>query len=72
MAENWALVKGGEELLGSALRPLFRGIRRGAHGVEALTPRAGEARRLLPPGCLVERASLEDIMVLMDKEDCRA
>jgi ABC-2 type transport system ATP-binding protein len=67
--ENWAVVKGGEELLSPGLRPLFRGVRRGAYAVEALTPFVREARRRVDPECLIERASLEDIMVLIEKGD---
>ena len=69
LLESWAVVKGGVELLSEELRPLFRRIRRGAHGVEALTHDAREARRVLDSSCVIERASLEDIMVLMEKGD---
>lgn len=65
--EHWAVARGGTELLAPELRPLFRAIRRGTHGVEALTADAAEARRRLNSHTVVERASLEDIMVLMEK-----
>jgi AmiR/NasT family two-component response regulator len=37
--------------------------------VEALTGEAAEARRRLDSRAVIERASLEDIMVLMEKGD---
>jgi ABC-2 type transport system ATP-binding protein len=67
--ERWAIARGGEELLDPGLRPLFRAVRRGPHGVEALTANAAEARRRLNSHTVIERASLEDIMVLMEKGD---
>ena len=67
--ERWAIARGGEELLDPGLRPLFRAVRRGPHGVEALTANAAEARRRLNSHTVVERATLDDIMVLMEKGD---
>ncbi len=65
--ERWAVVKGGQELLASENSPLFKAVRTGAYGVEALTSDAAEARRRLDSRAVVERASLEDIMVLFEK-----
>jgi ABC-2 type transport system ATP-binding protein len=65
--ERWAVVKGGQELLAPEHSPLFKAVRTGAYGVEALTSDAAEARRRLDSHAVVERASLEDIMVLMEK-----
>jgi ABC-2 type transport system ATP-binding protein len=65
--EQWAVVRGGEELAGPDVRPLFRAVRRLPHGIEALTDDAAAARRRLDARAVVERASLEDIMVLMEK-----
>jgi ABC-2 type transport system ATP-binding protein len=67
--ERWAIARGGEELLDPGLKPLFRAVRRGPHGVEALTADAAEARRRLNSHAVVERATLDDIMVLMEKGD---
>jgi ABC-2 type transport system ATP-binding protein len=67
--ERWAVARGGTELLAPELRSLFRAVRRGPHGVEALTANAAEARRRLNSHAVVERASLEDIMVLLEKGD---
>jgi ABC-2 type transport system ATP-binding protein len=65
--ENWAVVKGGPELLTEEHRPLFRGIRRREFVVQALTNDGAEARRRLPNGTLVEKASLEDIMFFLTR-----
>jgi ABC-2 type transport system ATP-binding protein len=67
--ERWAVVRGGDELLDPGLRALFRAVRRGPHGVEALSADAAAARRRLDSRAVVERATLEDIMVLMEKGD---
>jgi ABC-2 type transport system ATP-binding protein len=67
--ERWAVARGGDELLDAGLRPLFRAVRRGPHGVEALTEDATAVRRRLDSRVVVERATLEDIMVLMEKGD---
>ncbi len=67
--ERWAVVRGGPELLAPELAPLFQAVRRGPHGIEALTADAAGARRRLNSHALVERATLEDIMVLMEKGD---
>jgi len=68
VAADWAVVKGGTGGLDGRARVLFRGIRVGPHGFEGLTSRAEEARRVLSGGYVIERASLEDIMVLYGKE----
>ncbi len=69
--ERWAVVRGGRELLAPELAPLFRAVRTGAYGVEALTADGAEARRRLDSRAVVERATLEDIMVLIEKGDPR-
>ena len=65
--DNWAVVKGGTELLAEEHRPLFRGIRRREFVVQALTDDGAEARRRLGKGVLVEKASLEDIMFFLTR-----
>jgi ABC-2 type transport system ATP-binding protein len=69
--EGWALVKGGPELLDALPGGFFRGLRRGAHGFEALTDDAAEARRLLGGRALIERPSLEDIIYYTSRGDDR-
>lgn len=63
----WAVVKGGPELLAGEHKALFKGFRKGAYGVQALTADAGEARRRFAREAVVEAATLEDIMFYMTK-----
>lgn len=65
--ENWAIVKGGNELLDDESRLLFRGVRRSEFGFEALTSDVGKARRHFHTEVLIEKASLEDIMFFVQK-----
>jgi ABC-2 type transport system ATP-binding protein len=65
--ETWAVVKGGAELLNGKLRPLLRVIRETPHFVEALTSDIRVLRSELPRGAVIEKASIEDIMVFMDE-----
>jgi ABC-2 type transport system ATP-binding protein len=65
--ESWAIVRGGEELLEPARAALFRGVRRGAYGVEALASDLGAVRSALGEEVVAESASLEEIMVYMEE-----
>jgi len=66
--ESWGIVKGGEELLAPETAPLFRGVRRGAYGIEALTPDVAKARAAVGGDVVIEKATLEDIMVYIEEE----
>ena len=68
LSQSWAVVKGGRETLDSDARAFLDGVRIRSHGFEGLTSRAGEARRHFGNGYVIERASLDDIMVLFGKE----
>lgn len=70
--ETWAVVRGGPELRNGAGRALFRGVRESACGVEALTSDIPGVRAAFPSGVVIEKASIEDIMVFMDQGDGRA
>jgi len=61
--ENWALVKGGLDQLESLPPHYFRGLHRGAHGFEALTDDAREARRRLGDSVVIEGATLDDVVL---------
>jgi ABC-2 type transport system ATP-binding protein len=61
--EKWALVRGGPELLERLPPDFFRGIRRGAHAFEALTDDVAEARRRLGDSVVIDRASLDDLVL---------
>jgi ABC-2 type transport system ATP-binding protein len=66
--DTFFVVKGGRELLDDRTRSLFQGIRIRPHGFEALTSRVGEVRRRFGDGVTTERATLDDVMVLMTEE----
>jgi ABC-2 type transport system ATP-binding protein len=68
LAESWAVVKGGREMLDADARAFLQGVRVRRHGFEGLTSRIDEARRRFGNGFVIERASLDDIMVLFGKE----
>ena len=63
--DRYAVVKGGLELLGSGLERRFVGMRRGHTGFAALTDDAEALMREYGQKLVVEKASLEDIMVYM-------
>jgi ABC-2 type transport system ATP-binding protein len=65
--EKWGIVKGGRALLEAQYRKLFRGFRETSVGVEALTSDIQGARHTFDSDVVIERASIEEIMVLMDK-----
>ena len=70
--EHWAVIKGGLELLDDDVKASFQGLRVNAHGFEALTGDLEGARRRFEGQALVERASLEDILVLLGKRKSHA
>lgn len=59
----YALVKGGRELLNPETRKMFIGLRETASGFEALTDDSGAVARQFRDKVLIEKASLDDIMV---------
>ena len=65
--EKWGLVKGGLELLDEEVKAGFQGLRTNPHGFEGLTDDMPTARRRFEGQALVERASLEDILVLLGR-----
>jgi ABC-2 type transport system ATP-binding protein len=65
--EHWGLVKGGLELLDEKVRRAFQGLRETPLGFEALTNNVMGAREHFGDRALVERASLEDILVLLGR-----
>ncbi len=72
LKESWVLVKGGLELLDAGARYGFEGMKATPFGFEALA-RDGDTLRYRWEGrALLERASLEDIVVLMGKGETHA
>ncbi len=70
--ERWALVKGAPELPDRLPGGYFRGIRRGAHGFEALTDDAAAVRAELGEAVVIERASLDDVVLYTSAESAAA
>lgn len=61
--ENYGLVKGGSELLDSDTKKEFIGIRENSFGFEGLTSNAGKVKKLFKNNILIEKPSLDDILV---------
>ena len=61
--ENYAIVKGGLDILNENIRKEFIGLRETRVGFEALTDNVNKIRNLFGDKVLMEKASLEDIMV---------
>ncbi len=70
--DNWGIVKGDEAIVQQIPAASRQGVRRGPYGVEVLTSDVADARRRCRAAAVIDRASLEDIMVLMTREGCRA
>ncbi|NLY76923.1 MAG: ABC transporter ATP-binding protein [Tissierellia bacterium] len=61
--QNYAIVKGGLDILDQDKRREFIGLRETKVGFEALTDNMDKMRRMFGNKVLIERATLEDIMV---------
>jgi ABC-2 type transport system ATP-binding protein len=66
LREVWGIVRGDESSVSALDSKLWRGSRRTPHGMDVLTSDASAARRALGDTVVVERASFEDIVVLLD------
>ena len=65
--ENWGIIRGGEDLLQHEAKTFFTSYRRGEFGIEVLTSNIKEVKKHLNSDVVIESASLEEIMVLMEK-----
>jgi len=65
--EKWGIVKTGDETLIEKNKELFKGIKKSSYGIEALTYDINEAEKRFNSSCVVEKATLEDIMFFMNK-----
>lgn len=72
LLDEWGVIRGDEAALARLDPALRRGVRRHAFGMDVLTPDAGTARRACGDAVVVDRVSLDDIVVLLDREDRRA
>ncbi len=61
--ENYSIVKGDKSLLDADTKKEFIGIRENSFGFEALTKNTEKIKRLFKNNSLIEKATLEDIMV---------
>ena len=64
---SWGVVKGGLDILDDEARTFFEGVRERELGFEGLTSDIERARQRFNERAVVERASLDDIMVLMGR-----
>lgn len=62
VADNYALVKGGTDLLDRDTEKVFVDIRRAPTGFEALTDDIQAVKNVFGNSVVIENASLEDIM----------
>lgn len=62
--ENYAVVKGGNDLLDSDIKAYLKGIRKSEFGFEALTDDIDGAKRKFGKNVIFDKATLEDIMYL--------
>jgi ABC-2 type transport system ATP-binding protein len=60
--ENYALVKGGNDLLNEETKTWFAGIRKSDFGFEALTDDVTKIKKNFSSDVVIEKANLEDIM----------
>jgi len=66
--ENYALIKGGSELLNAETKGCFKGLRKSEFGFEGLTDNVNVTRKMLGADIVVDKASLEDIMYFSIRE----
>lgn len=65
--DNYRVVKGSKDILTKEIEGLFQGISKNNYGFEAITNKGDEVSRLVKKKVILEKASLEDIMVLYKK-----
>jgi ABC-2 type transport system ATP-binding protein len=71
--ETWALVKGGNEILNHESKKLFEGIRKGPYGFKALTSDKEAVQKALSgKNIILEKPSLDDIMILLSRGEINA
>lgn len=65
--DNYRIVKGSKDVLTKEVESLFQGVSKNNYGFEAITNKGDEISRLLGEKVILERAALEDIMLLYKK-----
>jgi ABC-2 type transport system ATP-binding protein len=72
LLDHWAVAKGDAAMLARIDPAILRGSRRRPFGVEALVSDVSALRRALGPEVVVDKATLDDVMVLMTGENAHA
>lgn len=67
LSENWGVIRGGEEAVDLVDPSIRHGLRRHDHGVDILTSDARRAKASCGDQVLIDPASFEDIVVLMER-----
>lgn len=67
LQEVWGVVRADEQTVSALDSSILKGVRRHSHGLDALTSDASAARRAVGDAGVVERASFEDIVVLLEQ-----
>jgi len=72
LLDGWGLVRGDERVIRELDPRLLRGVRHRALGVEALVSDADAVRRVVGTRAVVDKVTLDEVMVLMAGENAHA
>jgi ABC-2 type transport system ATP-binding protein len=72
LLDGWAIVRGDDRVVGELDPRVVKGVKRRALGVDALVSDGAAVRRALGSRAVVDRVTLDDVMVLMAGEGCHA
>ena len=72
LLDGWAVVRGEEQVIRELDPRLLKGMRHGAFGAEALVSDGGAARRVVGSRAVVDRVTLDEVMVLMAGDHAHA
>jgi ABC-2 type transport system ATP-binding protein len=70
--DRWGLVKGPNDLLTAETRRLFKGLRQTSLGFEAVVDDIPAVRRAFDSRAIIDRASIDDILLFIDGSDAHA
>ncbi len=68
LLDGWAIVRGDDGVVGELDPRLVKGVRRRAYGVESLVSDGAAVRRAVGSRAVVDKVTLDDVMVLMSGE----
>lgn len=69
LLEEYCIVKGNKEILKTGCKELFVGLKQHEYGFEALSSRKREVKELFGDSVIIEKPTLEDIMIYTTKGD---